>query len=190
MDGRSGRSERLPGKSSPSGVEVIRLVEVEFVLFTLAPAVVLFVGIVLSTLGIWRIGDYRLLLLTAVLMLMAQHQLLELFRFFVQGVVVGGGASEAIETGANVLATGAVIYRVRFAERQEQLRRKASANERRYRTITEQSPVPILVVRTTKYGLRTSPQSNSSVRTDGTNSTDAMSKRSYIPTSVRRSSSS
>jgi hypothetical protein len=66
-------------------VEVIRLVELEFVLFTLAPAVALFAGIVLSTLGVWRIEDYRLLLLTAVLMLMAQHQLLELFRFLVQG---------------------------------------------------------------------------------------------------------
>jgi PAS domain S-box-containing protein len=132
-------------------VEVIRLVELEFVLFTLAPAVVLFAGIVLSTLGVWRIEDYRLLLLTAVLMLMAQHQLLELFRFLVQGAVVGG-ASEAIETGANVLATAAVAYGIRFAERQQQLRRKASASERRYRTITEQSPVPILVVQ--KYEIR------------------------------------
>ena len=132
-------------------MEVIRLVELEFVLFTLAPAVALFAGIVLSTLGVWRIEDYRLLLLTAVLMLMAQRQLLELFRFLVQGAVVGG-ASEAIETGANVLATAAVAYGIRFAERQQQLRRKASASERRYRTITEQSPVPILVVQ--KYEIR------------------------------------
>lgn len=140
-----------PGSPSPSGGEVSRVLEPELFVFTLAPATVLFAGIVLSTLGVWRIENYRLLLLTAVLMLMAQHQLLELFRFLVQGVVVGG-ASEAIETSANVLATAAVAYGIRFAERQQQLRRKASASERRYRTITEQSPVPILVIQ--NYAIR------------------------------------
>ncbi|MFB6296939.1 MAG: PAS domain S-box protein, partial [Salinirussus sp.] len=117
-----------------------------FAAFTLFPLLVLMTGMVVSILRIREIGEYRLLVLVAILLLMSQHQAIEAWRFLRSGLAVGG-ASEWIETGANVLSSVAVYYGLHFAGRQQELAAELADSEQRYRTLTERSPIPILVHR-------------------------------------------
>jgi PAS domain S-box-containing protein len=115
-------------------------------IFTLFPLAVLGTGVVASLVWVRRLGEWRLVVLVGILLLMGQHQVLELLR------VAGGnapprGVSEVIETGANVLSTGAVYYGLVYAGRQQSLADELEASEHRYRTLTENSPLPILVYR-------------------------------------------
>jgi PAS domain S-box-containing protein len=119
---------------------------VQFAVFTLFPLLLLVSATVVSLLKIRQIGEYRLLLLVGILALMGQHQLLEAGGFLFGGAVVGG-YSEAIETGANVFSSVAVYYGLVFAERQQTLAKDLRVSEQRYRTLTEQSPMPIMVHR-------------------------------------------
>lgn len=119
-----------------------------FSLLTLFPLLVLVISGGISIRGIARIETYRLLLLPAILVLMAQHQVLEVWSFF-RGSGVAFGASEFIETGANILASVAVYHGVYFAREKQLLAEELVESEQRYRTLTEQSPYPILVVQDT-----------------------------------------
>jgi PAS domain S-box-containing protein len=115
-------------------------------LFTLLPLVALLSSTVVSAVSVRRIGEYRLLVLVGILMLMGNHQLLEASQFLQTGVAPGG-TSEIVETGANLLTSVAVLYGISFAERQQEIAAELADSERRYRTLTEQSPLPILTLR-------------------------------------------
>ena len=117
---------------------------VPFVIFTLLPLSTLMIMAGISVAAVDRIGEYRLLVLVAILVLMGQHQLIEAWRFLTVEATVGG-ISEALETGANVLSSVAVYYGITYAERQQNMAEQLEASEHRYRTLTEQSPIPILV---------------------------------------------
>jgi PAS domain S-box-containing protein len=115
-------------------------------LFTAVPLFVVLASTVASTAVIRKTGELPLLSLVGVLVLMGYHQTLEGLRFVTDGVAVGV-TGELVETGANLLAAGAVYYAVDFGRRQQQLREAATASQQRCRTLTQESPLPILVVR-------------------------------------------
>jgi len=112
--------------------------------FTVVPATLLAVGGGVSAWRTVKSGERRLFLLVGVLVLMLAHQLLEA-RTVVLGGPPVGGLSEVIETGANTLTTVAVYYGTTVFERERTLSDRLRESERRYRALTERSPVPILV---------------------------------------------
>jgi PAS domain S-box-containing protein len=118
----------------------------QFSILTLFPLSVLLIAVAVSVRRIRRLGEYRLLLLPAILVLMGQHQALEVLALVRGGTSVGFGPSEFIETGANVLASVAVYYGVDYAGEKHNLADRLAESEQRYRTLTEQSPLPVFVV--------------------------------------------
>jgi len=113
-------------------------------LFTLFPLAMLALASGVSAWKIHQSREYRLLLLVAVLVFMLSHQMLELREFVLAGAA-SGGFSEWLETSANVLASVAVYYGTAVVEREQQLKTALAESEHRYRTLTEESPLPVLV---------------------------------------------
>jgi len=114
-------------------------------LFVVVPAVTLAAAIALSSYEVYRIGERKLLIITVILALMLQHQLLEAQTFWQTGEPVGEGFGEVFETSANVIASGSVYYVLRFARRERRLVRDLERSERQYRALIEGSPVSILL---------------------------------------------
>jgi PAS domain S-box-containing protein len=75
---------------------------------------------------------------------MLSHQLLEA-RTVALGGAASAGVSEIVETSANTLASVAIYYGTTVFERERDLSQRLRESENRYRTLTEGSPVPILV---------------------------------------------
>jgi PAS domain S-box-containing protein len=115
-----------------------------FSVFTLFPLFLLAIASGLSTWKVHRSGEYRLLLLVAILLFMLSHQLLEARAYVLTGSVVTG-VSEGLETTANTLASVAVYYGATLFERERELKTALEESRHRYRTLTEKSPLPILV---------------------------------------------
>jgi PAS domain S-box-containing protein len=113
-------------------------------LFTLFPLGLLALASGISAWKIHETREYRLLLLVAVLVFMLSHQMLELRDFVLTGTAAGG-FPEWLETSANALASVAVYYGTAVFERERQLKTALAESEHRYRTLTEESPLPVLV---------------------------------------------
>jgi PAS domain S-box-containing protein len=111
---------------------------VEFVGFTLVPAIALGLGIAYSLVSIRRLGDYRPLVLVVLLGLMAAHQANEAVQYS-RGVGSLDAFGELVETGANLLASLTSYFLLGFLREQrrmsERLREQAHDLRRMSRAI-------------------------------------------------------
>lgn len=94
------------------------------VAFTLVPLVVLAAGVVVSIAYASILEDRRILLSTALFLLMAVHQTTELWAFLAGARPYQNPLGEVLETAVNLLAVGAIGYVVWSLQAERQLRER------------------------------------------------------------------
>jgi len=117
---------------------------VAFLAFAVLPTMALLAGIGLGGYEIYRIGEYRLLVVIILLGVMLQHQTLEWLAFVETGAVGEAALGEAFETMANLVAAGSVYYLLALLRRERTLTERESQREREFRSMVESAPTPML----------------------------------------------
>jgi len=120
---------------------------IEVSVFTLYSIAVLAVTIGLSYYEIlYRMWKPKLLVVPVVLVFMLVHQFTELITFLEAGSIQSQLVAETFETAANTFAAVGVYYGLHLVRSTEDLATRLEESERQYRTLTENSPLPILVI--------------------------------------------
>ncbi len=114
--------------------------------FTVVPLVALLVAFVASVRIIYRIGEKWLLLITVVLLMMSQHQILELIQLLDSSTYPLDVPSEIFETTANVLMAGSTYYVLGFARGTQELADELERTRDQYGQLLENAPGAILVL--------------------------------------------
>lgn len=117
---------------------------VAFVVFAVLPTMALVAAIGLSGHEIYRIGEYRLLVVVVLLGVMLQHQILEWLAFMQTGTVGEAVLGEVFETTANIVAAGGVYYLLALLRRERSLTERQDQREREFRSMVESAPTPML----------------------------------------------
>ncbi|MFB6227381.1 MAG: PAS domain S-box protein [Halobacteriales archaeon] len=106
----------------------------------------LLVALVASVRIIYRLGEKWLLLITFVLLMMSQHQTLEVIRLLESSTYPLDVPSEIFETTANLLMAGSSYYVLRFAQKENELAEELERTRDRYSQLVENAPGAILVL--------------------------------------------
>jgi PAS domain S-box-containing protein len=114
--------------------------------FTLVPLAALLVAFVASVRIIYRLGAKWLLLITIVMLMMSQHQIIEITRIFGSSTYPLDVPSEAFETTANLLMAGSSYYVLRFAQEKNDVAVELERTRDRYSQLVENAPGAILVL--------------------------------------------
>ena len=114
--------------------------------FTLGPLAALLVAFVASVRIIYRLGEKWLLLITFVLLMMAQHQVLEVIQLLESSTYPLDVPPEIFETTANLLMAGSSYYVLRFAQQENELAEELERTKDRYSQLVENAPGAILVL--------------------------------------------
>lgn len=117
---------------------------VAFLVFTVLPSWGLLSAMGLSGHEIYRIGEYRLLVIVLLLGLMLQHQVLEWMKFASTGQVAEQLLGEAFETTANLVAAGGVYYLLALLRRERSLTEKQRRREQEFQSMVSSAPTPML----------------------------------------------
>jgi len=119
----------------------------ELFVFTLYPTVILVATIGLSCYEVvYRLEAPKLLLVPVVLFFMLVHQFTEVITFLETASIQSRPFAETFETAANTFAAVGVYYGVHLIQQKDALASQLETSERQYRTLTENSPLPILVL--------------------------------------------
>ncbi len=117
---------------------------VAFLAFVVVPTMALVAAIGLGGYEIYRIDDYRLLVLIVLLGVMLQHQVLEWLTFVETGTVGEEALGEVFETTANLVASGGVYGLLALLRRERALSAERDRQEREFRSMVESAPTPML----------------------------------------------
>lgn len=121
------------------------MAEVEvFLVFVVFPSLALLAAIGLSGHEIYRMGEYRLLVVVVLLAVMLQHQLLEWSQFWATGELLESTLGELFETTANLIASGGVYSLLALLRRERSLSTDLERQQRDYRSMVESAPIPML----------------------------------------------
>ncbi|MFB6192168.1 MAG: PAS domain S-box protein [Haloarculaceae archaeon] len=110
-----------------------------------APLLALLVGLVASVAIIHRLGETRLIILVGILLMMSQHQALELMEFLRSGAFTEPFVPELVETAANLLTAGSVYYVLSFLQSERELTDELERSRKRYSDLIRNAPAPIIV---------------------------------------------
>lgn len=114
--------------------------------FTIGPLAALLVAFLASVRIIYQLGEKWLLLLTVVLLMMSQHQIIEVIQILDSPTYPLDVPSETFETSANLLMAGASYYVLSFARGENELAEELQQTRDRYSQLVENAPSAILVV--------------------------------------------
>jgi PAS domain S-box-containing protein len=115
--------------------------------FSLGPLLALLIAFAGSVRIIYRLGEWWLLVITGVLLMMSQHQVIEMTQIVGRSTYPLGLLPETFETTANLLMAASSYYVLRYAQQQTGLAEELERTQDRYSQLVENAPTAILVVR-------------------------------------------